>query len=243
MNVFSWYFDMPVVSRSFLTAAVLATTACFFDIVSPLSLYYNYDLIVYKGQYWRFLSSFVFFGTFSVDFVFHLFFVTHYCRLLEDGHFRGRTTDFVFLLLCGAVVMLFTAVSFDIFSKIKFLGHPFAFMMVYIWGKDPENANVRMSLLGLFPFNAPYLPWVLLSFSLIMGNPVETDLLGIVVGHIFYFLEFVYPNVAFVRRWSVKRVMVTPGFLKALCTMGGINNGVVVREVVPDRHEGQGMFM
>ena len=48
-------------------------------------------------------------------------------------------------------------------------------MMVYVWGRGGENANVRMSLLGLYNFNAPYLPWVLLAFSLCLRNPIETD--------------------------------------------------------------------
>lgn len=68
-------------------------------------------------------------------------------------------------------------------------------MMVYVWGRGRENANVRMSLLGLYTFNAPYLPWVLLAFSLCLGNPIETDFLGIVVGHLYYFLDYVYPQV------------------------------------------------
>ena len=29
--------------------------------------------------------------------------------------------------------------------------------------------QVRMSFLGLFQFSAPYLPWVLLGFSLLLG--------------------------------------------------------------------------
>ena len=36
-----------------------------------------------------------------------------------------------------------------------------------------------MSFLGLFPFTAPYLAWVLLAFSMVMGNPPTTDVVGI----------------------------------------------------------------
>lgn len=60
-------------------------------------------------------------------------------------------------------------------------------MMVYVWGR--RNENVRMSFLGLFPFTAPYLPWVLLFFSILLGNSATIDLIGIVVGHVYYFLE------------------------------------------------------
>ena len=86
-------------------------------------------------------------------------------------------------------------------------------MMVYIWARMPENLHVRMSLLGLFPFNAPYLPWVLLIFSLVLGNPIETDLMGILVGHIYFFLDRIYPQVADVRGWKWRKPMQLPFYL------------------------------
>ena len=50
-----------------------------------------------------------------------------------------------------------------------------------------------MSFLGLFQFRAPYLPWVLLGFSLLLGNSPSIDLMGIVVGHVYYYCEDVFP--------------------------------------------------
>jgi len=35
-----------------------------------------------------------------------------------------------------------------------------------------------MNFFGLLTFNAPYLPWVLLAFSLLLGNSISVDLLG-----------------------------------------------------------------
>lgn len=227
MDFLGWYYEIPVVSRAYLTAAVGTTMACFMDLVSPLTLYYNYDLVVNRKQWWRILSSFLFFGNFSLDFLFHMYFVIRYCRLLEEGPFRGRRADFVFLLVFGAFAMLALVFVFkQHMTNIKFLGHPLAFMMVYVWARDTENLNVRMSLLGIFPFNAPYLPWVLLLFSLFLGNPVETDLLGIFVGHIYYFLDVVYPQVADVRGWRVRRLL--PQFGETLWF--GRPGGVVVRD-------------
>lgn len=204
---------MPPITKVYLTSAVAITSACFLDVVSPLTLYYNYDLILNKGQYWRLITSFLFFGSFSIDFLFHMYFVVRYCRLLEEGPFRGRTADFLFMILYGSVLMLTFSVSFDIFSKIKFLGHPLTFMMVYLWARDPENYYIRMSFFGVLQFNAPYLPWVLLLFSLVLGNPIEMDLLGIIVGHTYYFLDYVYPQVAEIRGWSIKKLMITPSLL------------------------------
>lgn len=212
-GVFSWYEEIPIISRIYLTGALAVTTACYLDVVSPLTLYYNYDLMVHKAQYWRLVSSFFFFGTFSLDFVFHMYFVVRYCRLLEEGSFRGRTADFLFMMIYGAVMMLLFTALVSTFNKIKFLGHPLSFMMVYLWSRDPDNADVRMSFLGVLQFNAPYLPWVLLAFSLLIGNPIEMDLLGIIVGHTYYFLDYVYPQVADIRVWSWRRVLVTPSIL------------------------------
>ena len=67
-----------------------------------------------------------------------------------------------------------------------------------------------MSFLGLFPFTAPYLPWVLLAFSVLLGNPATTDLVGIAVGHAYYYLEYVYPKLAEIRGFRLRRVIVVP---------------------------------
>lgn len=77
------YMDIPVVSRVFLTLSVATTAACFLNLVSPLTLYYNLDLVLHRGQYWRLFSSFFFFGTVGIDFVFHMYFVVSLpCNIL-----------------------------------------------------------------------------------------------------------------------------------------------------------------
>ena len=237
------------------------------DWISPLTLYYNYDLIFRRGQYWRIISSFLFFGSFSLDFLFHLYFVvkflsfflsfalvftsiflplasqSRYCRLLEEGRFRGRAADFMFMMMFGIILMVILACSVGFFSKIRFLGHSLSFMMVYVWGRGRENANVRMSLLGLYNFNAPYLPWVLLAFSLCLGNPIETDFLGIIVGHLYYFLDHVYPQIAESRGWILKKILVTPILLHYIFSsddmIRSINDTRVLQAPVQRQQHGQ----
>ena len=53
-------------------------------------------------------------------------------------------------------------------------------MMVYVWGR--RNAHVTLSFLGVFNFTAPYLPWVLLGFSVVLRSSPVVDLLGMAVG-------------------------------------------------------------
>lgn len=78
------------------------------------------------------------------------------------------------------------------FVNLLFLGHAFTIMLVYIWSR--QNEHVLMNFFGLFNFHAPYLPWVLFGFSFVLGNSVLIDLLGIAVGHIYYYLENVCPT-------------------------------------------------
>lgn len=60
-------------------------------------------------QVWRLLTNFFYFGNFGIDFFFHMFFLVRYSRMLEEGSFRGRTADFLVLLLYGMVFMLVAA--------------------------------------------------------------------------------------------------------------------------------------
>lgn len=212
MDPLSWYNEIPIVSRVYLTTSFMTTAACALELLSPFELYYDFSLIFKKGQAWRLVSNFFFFGMFSLDFLFHMYFLVRYCRLLEEGEFRGRTADFVLMLFFGAFFLLL----FAPFLEIRFLGSSLAFMMVYVWGR--RNEHVRMSFLGLFPFTAPYLPWVMLAFSVLLGNPATTDIVGIAVGHSYYFLEYVFPVVAEIRQWPLHRILRAPSFLTRLFT-------------------------
>ena len=54
---------------------------------------------------WRLFTNFFFFGAISLDFFFHMFFLVRYCRMLEEGSFRGRPADFLLMLLFGGALI------------------------------------------------------------------------------------------------------------------------------------------
>lgn len=210
-----WYKQMPVITRSYLTVSILTTVGCSLEIISAYDLYLNPTLVVKQYEFWRLITNFFFFGKMDLDFLFHMFFLARYCKLLEENSFRGRTADFFYMLLFGGTVL--TAVVLtggmipylsESFSKILFLSNSLTFMMVYVWSK--RNPFVHMSFLGLFTFTAPYLPWVLLGFSVLVGSSPWVDLLGMVAGHAYYFLEDVYPIM------TGRRLLKTPSFIKSL---------------------------
>jgi Derlin-2/3 len=134
-----------------------------------------------------------------------------YSRLLEEGDFRGRTANYVLMLIFGVVNISLVAS----YTNVHFLGNALTFMMTYVWGR--RNEDVKMVFLGFLHFNAPYLPWVMLTFSVLLGNGIIMDLIGICVGHLYYFLEYVYPVLADIRGWPIKRIMEPPAVLRWLC--------------------------
>eukprot|EP00951_Prasinocladus_malaysianus_P013907 scaffold105803_cov37-Prasinocladus_malaysianus.AAC.1 len=203
-SVEEWYKELPPITRSYVTLSFLTTAGCAMDIISPFNVYFNAKLIFTRWQLWRLFTNFFFFGSLGLDFVFHIFFLLKYCKALEEGSFRGRSADFLFMLLFGGALLTCIAP----FVNIQFLGSSLTFMMVYVWGRRHQYVN--LSLMGIFNFTAPYLPWVLLAFSVVLGSSPVVDLLGMVAGHVYYFLEDVYP------RMSNRRLLKTPSILQAL---------------------------
>ncbi|CAG8598493.1 13870_t:CDS:2, partial [Ambispora leptoticha] len=183
-----WYYEVPVITRTYLTAAVMTSLAVQVGLVSPFQLYFNYGLTFWNYQYWRLITNFLYF--------------VRYSRMLEEGSFRGRTADYFWLLFLAATALLLLSR----FVSLHFLGSPLAFTLVYIWSR--RNPFIRLNFLGLFVFSAPFLPWVLLGFSLMLNNvfPVG-DLMGIAVGHVYYFFEDVWPHE---RASGGRRLLKTP---------------------------------
>lgn len=73
----------------------------------------------------------------DLDFLFHMFFLARYCKLLEENSFRGRTADFFYMLLFGAsvltgIVLVGGMIPYlsESFAKIIFLSNSLTFMMV-----------------------------------------------------------------------------------------------------------------
>nr|XP_023502724.1 derlin-3-like isoform X1 [Equus caballus] len=101
-----------------------------------------------------------------------MLFVFRYCRMLEEGSFRGRKADFVFMFLFGGVLMTLLGLLGSLF----FLGQALTAMLVYVWSR--RSPRVRVNFFHLLTFQAPFLPWALMGFSLLLGNSILVDLLG-----------------------------------------------------------------
>ncbi|CAO3572173.1 unnamed protein product [Mortierella alpina] len=219
----TWYYDVPLVTRLYATGAALVALAVQTGFTNAFQLYFDYELVFYRNQFWRPITTFLYFGPLGLDFVFHMFFLVRYSRMLEEGSFYGRTMDYAWMLFLSA----FSLLCLSPFVAMPFLGSPLAFTLVYIWSR--RNPSIPLNFLGLFVFTAPYLPWVLLGFTLLLNSHFPTgDLMGIAVGHIYYFFEDVWPKEL---ASGGRRYLQTPSFLTR---PRGVNISVEIPDIQPE---------
>ncbi|EQB60373.1 der1-like domain member 2 [Vairimorpha apis BRL 01] len=89
------------------------------------------------------------------------------------------------------------------------LASAFSATITYIWTRKNPHALVQM--FGFITFPAFYLPFIVPGFMLITEKRILVeDLLGILVGHVYFFLKEVYP------KYGVD-VLKTPCLIKKLC--------------------------
>lgn len=192
LPVEEWFFSVPVVTRTLLTAMGLTTLLCHLKVVSPLTLVFRWDYVVGRRQWWRLVTTFLYSGPFSLNFVLNLYFLSSYARMLEEGTFRRRTADFIWLILLGACSILFLDVMVPS-QSIRFLNPALTSMIVYIWAR--RHPTVRMNLMGLLTFQAPFLPFVMLALNFLLGGSVRSEIMGMLLGHFYYYFEFVWPSI------------------------------------------------
>lgn len=198
--------QIPVITRVYVTASILTTLAVQLSLVTPIQLLYHPQLVL-RGEVWRLVTTFMFFGPVGISLIFNMLFLYRFCRKLEETSFAGNTAGFIVMLFFGASVTLVIA---TLFVRMMFMGEALTTMLVYVWCR--RNPFVRYSFFGLFTFQAPYLPWLLILLSVLFGGSVMVDLVGIAVGHVYYFLEDVFPS-----KPGGFKILKTPTFLGRLC--------------------------
>ena len=127
---------------------------------------------------------------------------------LEQHTFAGRIADFVWMvMLCVLVLVPIPALVPSI--QIPFFGPSLVFTLLYLWLRENPNANT--SIMGMITMKAFYLPWGMLGMGLVMGQDPVPDLLGIVAGHLYYFLAVLHP------RAGGARLIRTPDWVRGMC--------------------------
>jgi len=200
-----WFRTLPPVTKFCFCVAVSTTVLISIGLMSEYYLFMDKSFAIDKFQIWRLFSNFIFFGSFSIGFVFNIVLLVRYLNELESSYFAGiaGAADLTFVLLFGMLCMDLVALIWPIY----FMGPSLIFFIIYVWSrKDPY----RQVIFYGFTFSQWHTPFLFLGVSVLIGNSLTTDLLGIAVGHLYYFLSEVVPRVY---GWTIIR---TPTFLYAV---------------------------
>lgn len=184
-----YYSSLPPISKAYGTLCLLATTAFQFGLYDARDIALIYKLVFSRYQVWRLITNFFFLGKFSINFGIRLLMIARYGVQLENGPFERRTADFLWMMIFGAVSLLVLSAIPMLWSP--FLGISLVFMLLYVWSREFPNAQIN--IYGLVTLKAFYLPWAMLALDVIFGSPLMPDLLGIIAGHLYYFLTVLHP--------------------------------------------------
>jgi len=114
-------------------------------------------------------------------------FLYRYSTSLERGAFAGRTGDYVWMLIVSGLIL----VLIGFWWPFPVMSSALLYVIIYYWSR--MNAEAIASFYFGIQFPAIYLPWALIVFNLLLGKNPILLLVGIAVGHVYFFLEDVAP--------------------------------------------------
>ena len=203
-----WQLTPPITRSIFLITFGLSLGVSL-ELFSTLKLYFNWKLIWGHGEYWRLITCLLFKGELSPHTIFDFYICFRYMYSLETSTFRNRPADFITFIVLGWVSFLVAAFCLG----MQNMSGSVSAMMLYMWSR--KNPNIELSFLDVFHFRSCFLPYFMFMMILLSGYDVTLDLLGIVVGHTYYFFEDVVPRIPETRD---KRILKAPSWLTRLCT-------------------------
>ena len=183
---------IPPVTRCLLFATILTGALSSFGMVNPNNFLFIPSKILGNFELHRLVLPVVFAGGFEFSFAMHLYFLYQNCKSYESDPFNtgagGTSADFLWMVLVGTALLWPIGYYFQLFV----LSQPMLYMIMYVWSR--RKANEQRNMFGVFTLPVPYIPWFYAAINLLMGNSVTPILIGIAVGHIYYYVIEVLPS-------------------------------------------------
>ena len=176
--------ELPPVTKCITILSVLIMAAATVDFAEPLDFYLNWSDVFERHQYWRLVTCFLFSGTFNLHWMWNTYVFLNYSKMLEEVSFHERPADFLWMLLsCCSLILLFLP------GELFFTG-TLLNVITYVWARRAPHAMCRILF---FEMKAPYVPYALALMGFLFGGSFITEVVGLFVGHCYYFFTDVYP--------------------------------------------------
>jgi len=186
-----WFKSLPLFTRHWFGFTVALSIIGRFGIFNPGYLFLDYYRFVNSFHIWRPITALFFYPitpSTGFHFLINLYFLYNYSLRLETGLFSGRPADYFFMLIFNWIC----CVIIGLFAEFAYLMDPMVLSVLYVWCQ--LNKDTIVSFWFGTQFKAMYLPWVLLGFNVIISGRGMMELVGIVVGHLYFFLAMQYPQ-------------------------------------------------
>lgn len=190
-QVSEWFSSIPPITKFLFVSAFATTCAINMDAFSIQRSFISWQTVWTDFEIWRLYTGSFFLGKFSFTFLTNLLFLYRYSSELEKNEFEARTADYAFCLtIIGTCLWLIALLN--PFITLFFVGKSMIMALVYIWAQ--LNRDTTVSFFFGIKFKGILLPWVLMLFHLLMGKPIAEDIVGVLVGHLYYFIEYIHPE-------------------------------------------------
>jgi len=203
----AWFNTLPYFTRYWFGGTMGLSLLGRMGIIPARLLILTADQFLNKFEIWRPITALFFYPITpqtGFHFLINLYFLVNYSKLLETGVYGPRPADYAFLLLFAFVVSTISA----LFMDVMVLMDPMVMCVLYIYCQ--LNKDVIVNFWFGTQFRAMYLPWVLFGFNLIISGGGLTELMGILVGHLYFFLKFQYAQ-----DYAGQDLLSTPTFLES----------------------------
>jgi len=202
-----WFKQLPQFTRYWFGGTVATSLLARFGLLPVQYLVLVYAPFVQQFQIWRPVTA-LFFYPISPQTGFHflinLYFLINYSRLLEEGEFAQRPADYALMLLINWGLSIIAA----LFMNMMVLMDPMVLSVLYVWCNLHGEQIVSFWFGTRFP--AKYLPWVLFAFNMVISGGGMAELMGIIIGHMYFFMKFQYPQ-----QYGGQPLIHTPAFLES----------------------------
>ena len=220
MEVFNFLFnESPKITKILVLSSFGISVLVWSGLINTLDIYLNFYLIFHKYEIWRILTTFLYFGEFNLNLILHMFIFFRDSKILERKIFQGNSADYLyFILFCMIFLLLLSPIT-----KTLFLSTSLNFAMMYYWGRKSKMTNVEF--MGVFTFRAPYLSIFYLMISFLLGYEYKELIIGIIVGHVYFFLKEILPRIKGVK--GIK-LLETPKIVQKMCDVLQLNNDFII---------------
>ena len=193
----SFYFRIPPITRYYLTCVFITATIATYIKPLQMIIYYiflDYQLVFNYYQIWRLFTNILFVGGFSSSFLFFLIMIYLRFKEVEQNAIVLRVyAKFImmlfYLLLFLNIINICSYKIFDIKPGFT-LAQQLLLAFIYIDSKREPQKTINLYFLPIK--NALY-PYALIVFNIVSGQGIYDNIVGIIAGNVYYFLEDVLP--------------------------------------------------